>query len=507
MVSENKRIAKNTLFLYMRMLLIMVVSLYTSRIILNVLGLIDFGINNVIGGIIVSLSFLTGSVSAGTSRFFAYEIGVQNHNKLSQYFKISMTTFLIVGIIILLIAETLGLWFVNTQLVIPKERLIAANWVYQFSIISFTINMLLVPYQSMIIARENMKIYTYISIIEVVLKLFIVYLLLVIRMDKLIMYAVLFAGISFLIFLTYVFYCIHKYKECSYSFFFDKSMFNEFASYSVWIIFGSISGIFRDQGINIVLNIFFGPSVNAARGIAYQVNRAISQFVSNFYTAVRPQITIRYAKGHLNEMYSLVFTSSRMCFYLIFVLSVPVIIQTPYILQLWLKQVPDMTVLLTRLVIITAILESLTYPLDTSITSTGKIRFFQIVTGGLLMLNLPISYCLLKIGYPPEITMHVAIIMAIIAHISRMWFAKKVAGVEMIRYSKEVLLIVLIVSIVIVIPINFFYGLFDFKNFEFFCTFTMICLLWSFLVIYFMGISSQERLKLNTIIIQKINRK
>lgn len=507
MVAENKQIAKNTLYLYVRMLLIMLVSLYTSRVTLQVLGVSDFGINNVVGGIITMLAFVTTSISSGTSRFYAFEIGRGDLHTLNQYFKLSVTLFFFVGLVVLLLAETLGLWFVNTQMVIPAERIRAANWVYQCSIISFMLNMFLVPFQSMIIAFENMKIYAFAGIIEVILKLLVIYFLLVVNADKLILFAVLYLSISLVIFVLYVVYCLRKYPSCAYSFFFDKSMFKEFSSYSGWIIFGSLAGVIRGQGINIVLNLFFGPIVNAARGIAFQVERAVSLFVHNFYTAVRPQITKRYSAGNFKDMFDLVFSSSRYCYYLVFVLGIPILIQTEYILQLWLGEAPAMSVLFTRLVLIAAVVESLSYPLDTAVMSTGRIKAYQFITGGLLILNLPLSYLLLKLGYPPESTMYVAIAMALAAHIPRMLYAKKEAGLSLWAYTREVLWYISLVTVVAVLPLLFLYRKINFGGFGLFVVFSLLCVLWSLLVIYFIGIGKRERKQLAGFVLQKIRQK
>ncbi len=508
MEQSNKRIAKNTMFLYARMLLIMVVSLFTSRIVLQQLGVEDFGIHNVVGGLVTTLSFLSTSIAAGTSRFYAFYLGKKDNESLNKYFKLTVTCYIILGIFILVVAESLGLWFVNTQLAIPEERIIAANWVYQCSIASFIISMFIVPYRSMIIANENMSIYAYVGIVEVVLKLGLVYLLSIGHIDKLILYALLLLTLNVGIGTFYIQYSKHTYKQfCRYQFLFEWQSIKELVSYSVWIIFGSISGIIRNQGINILLNIFFGPVVNAARGIAYQVHSAVNEFVNNFYMAARPQITKRYAAGEKKEMYSLVFSSSKLCFYLIIILAFPIIIQTPIILGLWLKTPPDDSVLFTRLILITAIVESIAYPLDTSITSTGNIRGFQLICGGILILNLPVAYLFLKIGYGPESTMIVAIVMALIAHLPRMYYSHKLAGVPMREYILGVLVRISYVGAISFVPLYLFYRYSTaFYSFMGLVVFTAISFLWTLVVIYLLGINKAERISLKNMIISKIHK-
>jgi O-antigen/teichoic acid export membrane protein len=280
---NNKRIAKNTLMLYFRMLLIMGVSLYTVRIVLNTLGVEDYGIYNVVGGIVVMFSFLSNTMASASQRFFAFELGRKDYDQLKKTFSMTVTIYLIIAVIILILAETLGLWFLNTQLSIPVERMETANWVYQFTIFSFMMTMLTVPYNAAIVAHERMNVYAYVSIVEAFLKLLIVYILVLFSYDKLKLYAILMFGVTTFITLIYRTYCKRQFQECSYNFYWEKPLFKELIGYSGWNLFGAIAGILNNQGINILLNIFFGPIVNAARAIAYQVNTAVNQFVTNFF--------------------------------------------------------------------------------------------------------------------------------------------------------------------------------------------------------------------------------
>jgi O-antigen/teichoic acid export membrane protein len=504
MTSENnKRIAKNTFFLYIRNIIIMGVSLFTVRIVLNTLGAEDYGIQNVVGGIVVMLSFFTSTMVSASMRFFAFELGRKDYRRLNQFFNLTIITYLGFGIIVLLIAETVGLWFLKTQLVIPANRMSAAMWVYQFSVASFIFQMFVVPYNSIIIAREKMDIYAYVSIAEAILKLLIVYLLLVLDGDKLKIYSVLLFSVVLIISLFYIIYCTRKYKETKLSLFWDLSMFKELLSYSGWSLFGALAGMIKGQGINILLNVFFNPIVNAARAIAFQINSAINLFVTNFYQAVRPQITKQYAAGESDEMMKLVFRSSKFSFYLILIFALPILTETPYILKLWLNEVPEFTVLFTRLVIITTMIESLSYPLMTAVSATGRIKSYQIVTGGLLILNLPVSYIFLKAGYPPEITMYIAIGIAIISQVSRVLFVNKIHKMHINSYIKEVIIIIITVTALSYISPYILHKLMI-EGFTKMIVVVVASIVNSILVIYLLGLTRNERRVLSGIVSRKI---
>jgi O-antigen/teichoic acid export membrane protein len=327
LIDNNKRIAKNALILSLRMLLTMAISLYTIRLILSVLGVIDYGIYNVVGGVVVMISFLSNTLGAASQRFFAIEIGRNNLQQLKQTFSLTVTIYIIISIVVLLLTETLGLWFLNSKMVIPPDRIEAANWIYQFSIFSFIINILSIPYVSIIIAREDMKVFALISIVEVVLKLFIVYLLTLFPLDKLKLYAVLIFVVGCLITLINVLICSKKYKESRFHIYWDRRMFKTLISFSGWNLFGALASVINSQGINILLNIFFDPIVNAARGIAFQVSSAVNQFVMNLQTSVNPQIIKYYAIDDKKQMMFLVLKSSKFSFFLFFILSMPVFLK------------------------------------------------------------------------------------------------------------------------------------------------------------------------------------
>ena len=503
---NNKRIAKNTMYLYVRMLVVMAVSLFTVRIVLNALGAENYGIRNVVGGVVTMFGFLTSTMNSATLRFFSFYLGRKDNQRLSEYFSMSFWCFASLAVVILFMAETLGLWFVKTQLVIPSERMDAAMWVYQFSIISFMFRIITIPYNAIIIAREKMNVYAIGGLVEVFLKLGCAYILYITPFDKLKVNAVLLCLSMCSIDVFYIIYCLKYFPESWVKKYWDKSMFKEVVNYSGWSLFGAISGVLRSQGINILLNIFFNPVVNAARAIAYQVNSHINQFVLNFHKAVQPQITKYYAAGEKEEFYKLIFRSSRLYFYLILLLSLPVLLETPFILTLWLKNIPENTILFTRLVIIIAIIDSMSYPLQSSISATGSIKYFQIVTGGLLILNLPVAWVFLKLGYPPESTMYVAMGISIIAQITRVYFSHYLSGLSVWDYIKRVLMPIVLVT-VLSLPVPLSIKTFMSDGWLGFLSVTFLSLLSTAVIIAFVGVTKKERDMMIVVVRNKINRK
>lgn len=502
--TSNKRIAKNTFYLYLRMLMVMIVSLFTVRIVLNALGAEDYGINNVVGGIVTMFTFLSSTLNSASLRFFAYSIGKNDIAKLSQYFTMSFWCFTIIATIILLLAESIGLWFVLNKLTIPDGRMNAALWVYQFSIFTFVLKILVVPYHSIVIAHEKMNMFAILGVIECFLKLGVAYLIFVSPFDKLKTYSALLFIMGTIIDFYYVVYDLKNFQETHIIKYWNKKIFLEVSNYSGWTLFGTISGVVRSQGINILLNMFFNPVVNAARAIAYHINSNINHFVMNFYKAVQPQITKSYGAGDLSSMHSLVYRSSRYCFYLIFFLSIPILLETNYILTIWLKEVPEDTVLFTRLVIITAIIDSTAYPLQTSISATGKIKYFQIVTGGLLLLNLPIAWAFLHIGYPPEVTMHIAIVISVTAQCTRILFAKKHVKLDIKIYFREVIFRIITVAILsFFLPFIIRHSVQE--SLSRFILVTLTCLISCVVFFWIIGITKNEREYFKGIIKQKLH--
>lgn len=445
--SNNKRIAKNTLLLYFRMLVTMCVSLYTSRIVLSALGVEDYGIFNVVGGVVAMFSLLSGSLSSATSRFLTFELGKGDSEKLSKVFSSSVTIQIVLSVIVIAFAETIGLWFLNHKMVIPDSRMNAANWVFQLSVFSFVINLISIPYNAAIIAHERMSAFAYISIFEAVSKLIVAYCLVISPIDRLVLFAIMTSIIAIIIRMIYGIYCRKHFKECSFQFVYDKPLLKTMFSFAGWNFIGSSSALLRDQGNNILINIFFGPTVNAARGIANQVNTAIYSFVTNFLTALNPQITKSYAAGDRQYMMTLILQGSRLSFYILLLLSLPVIINTRYILQLWLGQVPEHTVNFIQLVLVFGMLESISSPLITAVQATGNIRKYQIVVGGIQMLNLPVSFVLLRNGANPESVFIVAIIISQLCLASRLFMLRYLIDLKVSVFIKKVYMNIIIVSV------------------------------------------------------------
>lgn len=412
---KNELIAKNTMMLYFRVSIIMIVYLYTSRVVLSALGVEDYGIYNVVAGVITLFSFLNGALSSATSRFITYELGTGNIIQLKKNFCTAFTIHLILAGIVFVLGETIGLWFVNYKLVIPEERLLAANIIYQFSILSCAVTIMQVPLNAEIIAHERMNIYAYIGIVDVIGKLGIAFIVSSCNSDRLIIYGFLLFVVTLILFFIYHLYCRKKFNEYALSFFYEKSIFSNMISYSGWSLWGSMAYMLKDQGINMVLNIFFGPIVNAARGVAFQVNAALNSFTQNFTVAMNPQIVKSFACDEKNRMFSLLFSGAKFSYFLLLILSIPIILETKYILVLWLEQVPEYTVLFTQLVIINSLIESFTYVIGATVQAIGNIKLYQIVVGGILLLNLPLSYLLLKLNYPPYVVFYVAIFISIIS--------------------------------------------------------------------------------------------
>lgn len=436
--ANNKRIAKNTLVLYIRMFLMMAISLYTSRVVLRTLGVEDFGIYNVVGGIVSMMGVINGAMSVSTTRYLTFELGKGDIGRLKQTFSMCVNIYAILAIILFVLSETVGVWFLNTQLIIPEERMDAANWVFQFSIISTIFSLLTNPYNAVIISREKMNIYAYISLVDAILNLAIVYLLLVISFDKLIVYGFMLMILRILNTSIYYVYCNKKYQESRYFFYWETALFKDLLSYTGWNLFGSTASLVKGQGLNILLNMFFNPSVNAARGIAFQVNSAVSLFFTNFYTAVRPQITKYYAQQDLINMIKLVFRSSKMSFFLILLISLPLIIEAPYVIQLWLGQLPEFVVPFMRLILVITAIDSMAHPLMTTAHATGKIALYQSLVGTMTILNIPISYVFLHLGHEPVIVFEISLIISVVNLFLRLWIVKRLVDFPVLRYIKEV---------------------------------------------------------------------
>ena len=421
MAVDSKRIAKNTFVLYLRMIITLMVGLFTSRITLQTLGISDYVVYNVVGGFVAILSYINSVFIDADQRFITFSLGEGNKDKLKRVFSTSVFTQVVYVVILIIVSETIGLWFVNHKLVISPERIVAANWVYHCSIGSLLLTVLNIPYRACIVAHERMGIYAYISIVEIILKLVIVYLLVVIPADKLIVYALLHLFVSFLIPVWFHIYCIKHFEECKLRFAFDKKVFKEMFSFSGWVLIGNLGFSFKDQFSNIMMNMFLGPVVNAARGVSMQVNGMVSNFVNNFLLALSPQITKQYAIGDYAGSKNLVYQGSRFAFYMMMVIGVPIIINIDILLKLWLGVVPEFTNTFILITIVSSMYYAMSKPLTTAIQATGDIKWFQIGVAIIMVLELPIAYVLLKMGSAPYWAMLPAIFRNIAGVLFRLY--------------------------------------------------------------------------------------
>lgn len=447
-VGNTKRVAKNTLLLYARMLLLMFISLYTSRVVLNILGEEDYGLYNVVGGVVALFSVISGTLSSAISRFITFEIGKGNNGRVGLIFSSAIIIQIVLAGIIVFLAETIGLWFLNTQMTIPDTRMQAARWVYQFSLLTFVINLLSIPYNAAIIAYEKMAAFAYISIVEGAGHLAVAFLIALSPCDKLVFYALLMCAVAVIVRILYATYCRRHFNECRFRPTYDKSILKQMFSFAGWNFIGSSSAILRDQGGNILINIFFGPGVNAARAIAVQVRGAVNQFATNFMTALNPQITKSYASGEHKYMVDLIFKGCRFSSYLLLVLALPILSNTEYILALWLKTIPEHTVRFVQLMLIFAISEAISHPLNIAQQATGNIKKYQIIVGGLQTLNLPLAYLALRLESAPESVFVIAIIISQCCCFGRLYIVRKTIMISASTFIKKVYLNIISVGVI-----------------------------------------------------------
>lgn len=507
--SNNKRVAKNTLFLYFRMILIMLVTLYTSRVVLAELGIKDYGIYNVVGGVVAMFSFLNNCMSSATQRFMTFELGRGDMARLKKVFAASLNIHITIGVIIVLLAETIGLWFVNHKLVIAPDRMTAANWVYQFSILTFCVNIIQVPYNAVLIAHEKMNVYAYISILEAFLKLGIVYLLVIVPADKLITYGILVFAVQLIIRGIYQVYCRRHYVESKFRLFWDKGLYKQMSGFAGWNLFGSVAWLLRDQGLNIVLNLFFGTAINAARGVASQVSSAVMGFISNFQVALNPQITKNYATGNIPEMEKLSYLGIKFSFLLLFTMAFPLCLNIDYVLHLWLVEVPDYTALFIILIMVESLAGNMFgVPLMTSLSATGKIRNYQIVVSCIILCILPAGYVALRLGCDAPSVFYISIVFTLVSGFVRFLFCRKQIGYSLRRMAREVLLPIAGVSVLsLPLPIVIKSLWLEAQTFANFILLCVIAASITIAVSWFVGLKAQERQTLVNVVKNKLHKK
>ena len=505
-MSNSKRIAKNTILLYFRTLITMCITLYTSRVVLNSLGVDDYGLYNVVGGVVAMFSILSGSLSAAISRFTTFELGKNDALRLKKVFCTTINIQIILIIIVLILLETIGLWFLNNKIVIAPDRLTAANWVYHFSVVTFCVNLLSVPYNASIIAHEKMSAFAYISVIDSVLKLFIALLISFSTVDRLVFYGFLLMLCGLTIRMIYANYCKRHFEECSYHLIIDKDLTKEMFGFASWNFIGASSDVLRDQGGNIIINLFFGTSVNAARGIAIQVSNAVTTFTSNFLVAIRPQITKNYASGNLDYMLQLIYRGSKFSFFILLIVALPVYITLPFLLQVWLGQVPEHTVNFIRIILLFVMNETMSGPMITAMLATGKIRNYQIIVGGSQLLNIPLSYLCLHMGYPSESVFIVALIVSCLGMFLRVYMLRGMIGMSLKKYYFEVYFRALIVILAASI-MPFLLSLYFPLNIMTTILLAIVSIICACLSVYGIGCTQEERIFIHHAINKYISKK
>lgn len=465
--ANNKRIAKNTLILYIRMLFMMAVSLFTSRITLDVLGVTDYGLYNVIGGVVGMFSILSGALSVAISRFITVEAGKGDSERLNTVFSTSVTIQLFMAVIICILVEIAGVWFLNNKMVIPTDRLYAAHWVMHLSVFTFMVNLISVPYNAVIIANEKMSAFAYISIAEVVLKLIIVYLLYIGSFDKLILYSVLLAAVAIVIRMIYGTYCKRHFAEARYRPHLDKGLLRDMFGFIGWAFWGNAVVVLKDQGVNVLLNMFCGPAVNASRGLAMQVNTAVYSFVQNFMTAVNPQITKLHSTGDLFAMHKLIVRSSKFSFFILLVLLLPVCANIDYVLGLWLVEVPDHTANFIVLILLCSLLDCYSHPILTGVLAEGRIKWYEIALTIIYLSYFIVSYILLRNGWQPEWVFIFNILFKAFVVIVLLYHSRSTFSFSVGTYLRECILrtgivFILCVLIIKLLPVSRGTGLLDF---------------------------------------------
>lgn len=497
---KNKQILKNTVYLYLRMLLTIVVGLYASRVLLEKLGFEDYGIYNVVGGVIVLFSFLSTALNSATQRFLSVELGKNNITGLRKVFSTSIYIYLILSLIILIGGESIGLWFLNSQMNFPSDRMYAVNCVYQISILTFIVNAIRTPFNASIISYERMSFYAYTSILETIFKLLVIYIIDKSSIDKLILYALLIMSISIVLLLWYILYTHKQFPYLKIEKRIDKTYFKEMFNFSGWSLFGSLAVVGSNQGINILLNIFLGVLVNASMGIANQVTNVINQFTSNFQIAFNPQIVKGFANNEKESVARLVFLTARVSFFLLFVISLPFFIDAQYILKLWLCNVPDCAAEFTSFLLFSLLIEAIAAPLYMTIQATGNIKSYQITVSLLLASNLVLGYIFLKLGFPPISVIIIRCVVAIALLGYRIYRVSKILCFSIIEFINTVLFSLLIVSMLVYIPIIFLYETINIPQIVYF----IFAIIFGTIIIYSFGLNKSERNKINYLIKSKI---
>lgn len=496
---NNKRIAKNTFVLYLRTMFVMVVSLYTSRVVLQVLGVEDYGVYQVVGGLVSMFSIISTSLSGAVSRFITFEIGRGRKDRLERIFATSLLIQIGLCVVVVLAVEIIGLWFLHNEMQIPEGRMEAAQWVLHCSVVTFCLGLLSVPYNACIIAHEHMKTFAYVSIVETILKLGVVYLIAVSPIDSLILYAVMLVVLSAIIRLVYSIYCHKHFEESRAKLVLDKEILKEMLGFSGWNFFNSSTHILNTQGVNMLINVYFGVVLNAARGIATQVEGAVNSFVGNFTVAINPQITKSYAAGDMSSMYLLVCRGARFSYFAMLFLSLPLIIECKQILDIWLVDVPEYAVIFVQLSLIMSMCSAIGNSGYTACMATGKLKRYSIIITSIGLLEFPLAWLLFAYGASPVAAYYTYIVVRILVLIARMFLLESMVGLKVMMYMKQVFVPITLTTVVaIILPM-----LFDYFTEQTMIRIPVMIILTSVSVIlstFYLGMQKNER----NVIVEKI---
>ena len=502
---NNKKILTNTLALYFRQIITMVVALFTSRVVLQTLGVTDFGINNVVGGVVAMLWFISGTLVDITQRFISVELGKDgDFNTLRKIFSTSMALHIVAAVVVLLIAETVGLWFLNNKLVIPPERMLAANWVYQFAVFSFVLSLLNAPLTALIISNEDMHVFGFMGIFDVVARLITVYLLVIVNGDKLIFFALFGFIVSCLVLFFYTVYCRKKYQYARFRFVYDKALIKELSGFGGYVFVGNIFIILVNQGVNIMMNIFFGPAVNAARGLANSLNSALLSFGNNFIKTLTPQITMSYSANNLDVTWSLTERGIRMYYFLLFIFSLPIFLETEFILKLWLGDVPEYTAIFVKIMIFYGLLMTFPTIYWFIVHASGKLKLSYSLDCFFNIIVIILAYIACRMGYPPHYVLGVNSVILLVLHLPTFLFlSKKLYGFPIRFFAKKALLPILLVTLISVLPFYFSNKFLEKTAIISFLT-ILTSILWVGVVVIFVGLTKNERVKIFGFLKQKL---
>lgn len=507
--TNNKTIAKNTIMLYTRMLLTMSIGLFTSRAILQILGVTDYGIYQAVGGVVGFMSFINGALATGTSRFLTFELGKGNNTRLKNTFSTTLTIHIALAVLIVIVAETVGLWFVNNKLVIPEDRFDAAVICFHLSILSSVMYVTQAPYSAAIMAHEKMGLYAYVSIADVVLRLAIVYMLCIGNFDKLVLYAVLSLAVSIGMQLFYRIYCVKYFPETKYNFVYDKTILKEIGKFSGWSLLGNLSIALSNQGILLLLNMFFAPTVVAARAISLQVNGYINTFVNNFRTAVNPQIVKRYAAGDFIGHKSLLIQSTKYSFFLLYMISLPVLFTTESLLHLWLGVVPNYTVVFTQLIIVQSLFSVIDSSLYMALNAKGNLKLNALISPAIGFIAFPVIYVLFKCGDSPvALSWAYLIVYVLLGCIIKPILLIKVVGYKLTDFIPMFTSCLKVTIMSLPIPLLYSFSDFRITNIELVNSFVMATLsaFSAIASIWYFGLDKNIRFKLISFIVSKIKR-